>query len=62
MKKKMSKAMEENKFTVMIQRLLWEFKLHWEFMCTDENKNKNKMNLLFPSSTPVTVFLIADKP
>ena len=54
--------MEENKFTVMIQRLLWEFKLHWEFMSTDENKNKNKMNLLFPSSTPVTVFLIADKP
>ena len=30
-------------------------------MCTDENNDKNKTNLPPPPSTPVTVFLIAEK-
>ena len=42
--RKMSKAMEKNKLTV-IKRLLWEFNLFDKFLCTDENHNKNK-NLL----------------
>ena len=57
----MSKAIEENKLTVMIKNILWEFDLFWEFMSTDENNDKNKTNLFFPPSTPVTVFLIARK-
>ena len=31
-------------------------------MCTDKNNDKNKMNVPPLSSTPVTVFLIAEKP
>ena len=31
----MSKAIEENKLTVAIRRLLREFNLYWKFMCTD---------------------------
>ena len=42
--RKMSKAMEKNKLTV-IKRLLWEFNLFDKFLCTDENNNENK-NLL----------------
>ena len=30
-------------------------------MCTDKNNDKNKNNLPLPHSTPVTVFLIAEK-
>ena len=30
-------------------------------MCTDKNKDKNKTKLTPPHSTPVTVFLIAEK-
>ena len=57
----MSKAIEENKLTVMIERPLWEFNLYWKFMCTDEknNKDKNKTNLPIPA--PVLVFLITEK-
>ena len=42
--RKMSKAMEKKKLTV-IKRLLWEFNLFDKFLCTGENNNKNK-NLL----------------
>ena len=49
----------------MIKILLWEFNLYWEFMCADKNNDKNKKNLHppspVPSSTPVTVYLIAEK-
>ena len=57
----MSKAIEENKLTVMIKNILCEFDLFWKFMCTDENNDKNKTNLFLTPSTPVTVFLIARK-
>ena len=40
--KKMSKAIEGNKMTVMIKRLFWAFNLYCKFMWTDENNNKNK--------------------
>ena len=30
-------------------------------MCTDKNIDKSKINLPLPHSTPVTVFLIAEK-
>ena len=53
----MSKTIEENKLTVMTNRLLCEFQ-YWKFICTDENMNKTKLP---PPSTPVTVFLIAEK-
>ena len=46
--KKVSKAIEENKLTVMIKGLSWEFNLYWKFMCADENNNKNKTNLPQP--------------
>ena len=45
----MSKAIEEYNLTAVIKRLLWEFELYWEFMCTSENNDKNKTNLY---STP----------
>ena len=38
----MMKAIEENKLTVVIKRLLWEFDLHCKFMCTGENNDKKK--------------------
>ena len=41
----MSKAIEENEFTIMIKRFLWEFNLYWKFLCTDESNDKNKRNL-----------------
>ena len=52
----MSKAIEENKLTIMIKRLCQEYNSYWKFMCTDEIKDENKNNL-----TPVTVFVIAEK-
>ena len=37
--------MEENKLTVWITRLLWEFNWYWKFMCADKNNDKNKTSL-----------------
>ena len=45
----MSKAIEENKLTVLIKRLLWEFNLNWKFTCADKNNDNNKTNLSSPS-------------
>ena len=42
----MKKATKENYLTVTIKRILWTFNLRWKFMCTDENKKKNKKSLL----------------
>ena len=56
----MSKAMEENKKKVTIKILVWEFNLHWKFMGTDKNNDKNKTKFT-PSHLPFTVFLIAEK-
>ena len=58
----MSKAIEENKLTITIKRLLQEeFNLDRKFMCTDKSNDKNKTKLPPPPSTQVTVFLIAEK-
>ena len=54
----MSSAIED-KLTITIKRLLREFNLYWKLMCTDKNNDQNKTNLLPPSSTPVSIFLIA---
>ena len=35
--------------------------LYWKFMCTDKNNGKNNTNVLPHPSTPITVFLIAEK-
>ena len=35
--------------------------LYWKFMCTDKNNGKKNTNSPLPPSTPVTVFLIAEK-
>ena len=56
--KKMSKAIEENKLTVVIKGLRSEFDLSCKFMCTnfilcDMIRTKRPYP---PSSTPVTVF------
>ena len=40
----MSNAIEGNKLTVMIKRILWEFSLYWKFMDTGKNNDKNKTN------------------
>ena len=61
---KMSKAVEENKLTVMIRRFLWEFNLYCKFMYPNENNDKSKTSLPPPPptpSTPDTVFLNAEK-
>ena len=58
---KISEAIKENKLTVAVKRLLWEFNFYWKFMCTDKYNNKNKPAYLSPPFTPVTVFLIAEK-
>ena len=42
---KTSKAIEENKLTVMVKILLWDFNLYWKFMSTDENSDKSKTNI-----------------
>ena len=47
-KNKQSNAVEENKVTYMIKRLLPEFSLYRKFMCTDESNDKNKANLPHP--------------
>ena len=60
----MSKAVEENKLTVMIRRFLWEFNLYCKFMYPNENNDKSKTSLPPPPptpSTPDTVFLNAEK-
>ena len=57
----MSKAIEENKLTITIERLPCEFSFHWKFMCTNRNNGKNKTNLPLTPSTTVTVFFIAGK-
>ena len=62
--RKMSKTTVENKMVVVIKILLLEFVLYCKFMCADEYNNKNKNNKITYSpllSTPVTVFLIAEK-
>ena len=38
----MSKVLGENKLTVMMERLLWEFNLYWKFLNKDETIAKNK--------------------
>ena len=58
---RMTKAIENNKLTVMRKRLLWECNLYWKFMFTDENNDKNKKNLHPLHFTPVTVFVTAEK-
>ena len=45
----------------MIKRLMYELNLYRKFTCTDKNNDKNKTSLPPPPSTPVTVFLIAEK-
>ena len=40
----MIKVKGENKLTVTVKILLWEFNIYWKFMCTDKN-NKKKTNL-----------------
>ena len=59
----MCKAMAENKMTAIIKRLLSYFSLYWKLMCTDKNNYKNKKSLTpsSPPSTPVIVFLNAEK-
>ena len=37
--RKMSKAIKENKLTVTIKRLLWEFSLYWRFMCKHKSND-----------------------
>ena len=59
--KKMSNAVEENKLTVAIKRLMWEFNLYQKLMCIDKNNHKKKTESLSLTSTPVPVFLIAEK-
>ena len=63
---KIRKALKENKLTVMIRRLLWQFSLYWKFMCTgkdsDRNKKKELASLLYVSlQLQFAVFLIAEK-
>ena len=48
--KKMSKAIEENKLTVTIKKIMWEFSLYWKFMCMDKTNDKNKASLPHPLS------------
>ena len=57
----MSKAIEKSKQKVTIERLVWEYNLYWRLMCTDKGNDKNKTILPSPPSTPVTVFLSAEK-
>ena len=45
----MSKTIEGNKLTVMINRLLCEFQ-YWKFRCTDENNEQNEVTPSFHSS------------
>ena len=40
----MSNAIEGNKMTVIIKRILWEFSLYLKFMDTGKNNDKNKTN------------------
>ena len=57
--KKMSKAIEENKLTVLMKRFSQEFYLY----CKLSRIKENLPPLPLPShpSTPVAVFLIAEK-
>ena len=57
----MSKAVEENKLTVMVKSLFREFSLYWKFMCISKNNDKNKTSLPTPPFTTVTVLLSAEK-
>ena len=52
---KISKALEETKFTVTIKRLSWEFNL-----CVQKKIDKSNTNLHPPHSVRVTVFLITE--
>ena len=45
--KKLKKP-EENKFTVTVKMLSWEFNLNWKYVCTDQNNDKNKKTFLYP--------------
>ena len=47
----MSKAIEENKLTVMLKSLFREFSLDWKFMCIGKNNDKNKTSLPTPPFT-----------
>ena len=56
---KMSKALEENKWT--IKRLLSEFNSYWKFVCTEKIMIRTKRTHLLYLSTSVTVFSVAEK-
>ena len=64
MNKNMNKAIEENVLKIKIKRFVWKFNLYQKFMCSDKNKKKNeraKETYPLSPSTPLTVFLIAEK-
>ena len=53
---KISKAIEENKFTVTIKILLWEFNLYYKLMYTAENNDKSKTQQTPPSDFEIFRF------
>ena len=61
--RKMSKAMEENELTVMIKRLEWQFNKFISEVYVYRQKILiiTKRSYPISPSTPVTVFLIAEK-
>ena len=50
-----------NKLTVAIKRLMWEFNLYQKLICIDKNNHKKKTESPSLTSSPVPVFLIAEK-
>ena len=49
MRKKMSKAKEENKYKkATIKRLAWYFNSYWKLMCTAKNNGRKKWTNLLP--------------
>ena len=55
----MSKAIEENKLTINIKRLL-SANLYWKFMCTDKIMIRAKRTYPLSLALPVPVFLIVN--
>ena len=45
----------------MMKRLVLEFNLYWKFVCTDRIMIRTKQTYPLSPSTPVRVFLIAEK-
>ena len=57
----MSKAIEEHKLKVTVERFFSQFKLYRKFTCTDRNKHKVfKVNLPSPRSNQAAVSLVAE--